>query len=66
MAISSESEAEPERAVAFEIENADADYGAWRDRVMIAAPPRGELWRVRTFSVIAPFGSTLFVVGPPS
>jgi len=50
--------------VSLEVEDADAYYEAWRDRVEIRRPPRNETWGARTFDVIDPFGNTIFVMGP--
>ena len=46
------------------VNDADALYAQWRDKVAIARPPRDEDWGGRTFDVHDPFGNTLFVIGP--
>jgi len=53
-----------EACVSLEVENADAYYDEWRDRVEIRRPPKNEPWGARTFDVIDPFGNTIFVMGP--
>lgn len=46
------------------VNDADALYAEWRDRVEIKRPPVNEEWGARTFSVQDPFDNTLFVIGP--
>jgi catechol 2,3-dioxygenase-like lactoylglutathione lyase family enzyme len=46
------------------VDDADAYFTEWRDRVPIQAPPRDEPWGARTFSVHDPAGNTIFVIGP--
>jgi uncharacterized glyoxalase superfamily protein PhnB len=53
-----------EACVSLEVEDADAFYDEWRDRVEIRRPPKNEPWGARTFDVIDPFGNTIFVMGP--
>lgn len=53
-----------EACVSLQVEDADAYYDEWRDRVEIRRPPRNEPWGARTFDVIDPFGNTIFVMGP--
>jgi uncharacterized glyoxalase superfamily protein PhnB len=53
-----------EACVSLEVENADAYYDEWRDRVAIKRPPKNEEWGARTFDLIDPFGNTIFVMGP--
>lgn len=53
-----------EACVSLQVENADAYYDEWRDRVEIRRPPKNEPWGARTFDVIDPFGNTIFVMGP--
>src|SRR5262245_48723453 len=43
------------------VENADAYYQEWRERVEILRPPRNEYWGARTFGVTDPSGNTIFV-----
>src|SRR5688572_21694637 len=51
--------------VSLEVENADGYYTEWSGRgVAIKRPPKNEEWDARTFSVIDPFGNTIFVIGP--
>jgi RsiW-degrading membrane proteinase PrsW (M82 family) len=47
-----------------QVENADAYYREWQNRVEIRRPPKNEPWGARTFDVIDPFGNTIFVMGP--
>jgi catechol 2,3-dioxygenase-like lactoylglutathione lyase family enzyme len=46
------------------VNDADAYYAAWRDRVEIPRPPVDEIWGGRTFGVTDPFGNLLFMIGP--
>jgi len=55
-----------EACVSLQVDNADAYYDEWRDRVEIRRPPMNEPWGARTFDVIDPFGNTIFVIGPVS
>jgi len=48
------------------VDNADAYYQEWRERVEIRRPPMNEYWGARTFGVTDPFGNTIFVIGPPA
>src|SRR5688572_33246632 len=51
--------------VSLEVEDADGYYTEWSGRgVAIKRPPKNEEWDARTFSVIDPFGNTIFVIGP--
>jgi uncharacterized glyoxalase superfamily protein PhnB len=51
--------------VSLEVENADAYFSEWSGRgVAMKRPPRNEEWDARTFTVIDPFGNTIFVIGP--
>ena len=50
--------------VALEVEDADAYYDEWRQRVQVRRPPKDEIWGARTFDLIDPFGNTIFVMGP--
>jgi catechol 2,3-dioxygenase-like lactoylglutathione lyase family enzyme len=54
-----------EACVSLQVDNADAYYDEWRERVQIRRPPKNESWGARTFDVIDPFGNTIFVIGPP-
>jgi uncharacterized glyoxalase superfamily protein PhnB len=46
------------------VNDADAYYEAWRDRVEIPRPPVDEVWGGRTFGVTDPSGNLLFMIGP--
>jgi catechol 2,3-dioxygenase-like lactoylglutathione lyase family enzyme len=50
--------------VALEVEDADAYYQEWSDRVAVRRAPRSETWGSRTFDLQDPAGNTLFVMGP--
>jgi catechol 2,3-dioxygenase-like lactoylglutathione lyase family enzyme len=52
--------------VSLEVDDADAYYREWRNRVEVKRPPKDEAWGARTFDLIDPFGNTIFVMGPPS
>ena len=53
-----------EACVSLQVEDADAYYDEWRDRVEIRRAPKNEPWGARTFDLIDPFGNTIFVMGP--
>ena len=53
-----------EACVSLMVDDADAYYAEWESRVEIPRPPRNEDWGARTFSVLDPFGNTIFVMGP--
>jgi uncharacterized glyoxalase superfamily protein PhnB len=55
-----------EVCVSLEVEDADAYYHEWRNRVEVKRPPKDEDWGARTFDLIDPFGNTIFVMGPPA
>jgi uncharacterized glyoxalase superfamily protein PhnB len=48
----------------LQVDDADALYDHWRERVEMERPPHNEDWGGRTFGVTDPFGNLLFVVGP--
>ena len=50
--------------VALQVDDVDAYYNEWRNRVTIKRPPANEPWGARTFDLIDPFGNTLFIMGP--
>lgn len=50
--------------VSLRVDDADAYYSEWRDKVDIKTPPRDEYWGARTFSVHDPSDNTIFVIGP--
>ena len=51
--------------VSLMVEDADAYYREWSQKVSIAQPPRDEYWNARTFGFTDPSGNTIFVIGPP-
>lgn len=53
-----------EACVSLEVNDADALYHEWRERVKVKTPPADQPWGARTFDVIDPFGNTIFVMGP--
>ena len=53
-----------EACVSLEVEDADAYYDEWRNRVDVKRAPKDEDWGARTFDLIDPFGNTIFVMGP--
>ncbi len=53
-----------EVCVSLQVEDADAYYATWQDRVPVLRPPRNEPWGARTFDLLDPFGNTIFVMGP--
>ena len=55
-----------EACVSLEVEDADAYYREWRNRVEVKRPPKDEDWGARTFDLIDPFGNTIFIMGPPT
>jgi uncharacterized glyoxalase superfamily protein PhnB len=50
--------------VSLQVNDADAYYEEWRERVDVRRAPENESWGARTFDVIDPFGNTIFVMGP--
>ena len=48
--------------VALEVDDADAYYDEWRDRVDVSRPPKDEEWGARTFGLEDPFGNSIFVI----
>lgn len=55
-----------EACAALEVNDADAYYDEWRQRVEVKRPPKDEDWGARTFALVDPFGNTIFVIGPPA
>ena len=53
-----------EACVALRVEDADAYYNEWQNKVPVKRPPKNEEWGARTFDLIDPFGNTIFVMGP--
>lgn len=50
--------------VGLEVDDADAYYDEWSEKVEMDRPPVNEEWGARTFGVTDPAGNTLFVMGP--
>jgi catechol 2,3-dioxygenase-like lactoylglutathione lyase family enzyme len=50
--------------VSLEVDDADAYFDEWRDRVDVPRAPKNEPWGARTFGLMDPFGNTIFVMGP--
>jgi len=50
--------------VSIRVENADAYYQEWNNRVTVKRAPKDEEWGARTFGLTDPFGNTIFVIGP--
>jgi catechol 2,3-dioxygenase-like lactoylglutathione lyase family enzyme len=50
--------------VSLHVEDADAYYREWSQRVDVLRPPRDEVWGARTFDLLDPSGNTIFVMGP--
>jgi len=50
--------------VSLQVDDADAYYDEWRQRVAVKRAPKNEPWGARTFDLIDPFGNTIFVMGP--
>lgn len=50
--------------VALEVDDADAYFEEWSQRVDVLRPPKDEPWGARTFDLLDPFGNTIFVSGP--
>ena len=53
-----------EACVSLQVDDVDAYYDEWRQKVRVQRPPKNESWGARTFDVIDPFGNTIFVMGP--
>jgi len=50
--------------VSLHVDDADAYYSEWSERITIPRPPRDEEWNARTFGFRDPSGNTIFVIGP--
>ena len=50
--------------VSLRVNDADAYYREWREKVEIRNPPRDEYWGARTFGFQDPADNTVFVIGP--
>jgi len=48
----------------LEVDDADALYEDWKQRVEIKRSPIDEPWGGRTFGVTDPFGNSIFIIGP--
>jgi len=55
-----------EACVSLRVDNADAYYEEWKNRVSVKRAPKNEFWGARTFDLVDPFGNTIFVMGPLS
>ena len=55
-----------EACVSLRVDNADAYFQEWKNRVAVKREPKNEDWGARTFDLIDPFGNTIFVMGPVS
>src|SRR5690348_9701703 len=55
-----------EACVSLRVDNADAYYEEWKNRVSVKRAPKNEFWGARTFDLIDPFANTIFVTGPLS
>ena len=51
--------------VSLEVDDVDAYFEEWSQRVTVLRAPKDESWGARTFDLIDPFGNTIFVMGPP-
>ena len=50
--------------MSLEVENPDAYYQEWRDKVEIRRAPHNEPLGTRTFGATDRFGNSIFVIGP--
>lgn len=50
--------------VSLEVDDADAYFEEWSQKVDVLRPPKNEPWGARTFDLLDPFGNTIFVMGP--
>ncbi len=50
--------------VSLHVTDADGYYREWSAKVTPLRPPKNEAWGARTFDLLDPSGSTLFVIGP--
>ena len=50
--------------VSLEVDDADAYFEEWSQKVDVLRPPKDEAWGARTFDLLDPFGNTIFVMGP--
>ena len=50
--------------VSIEVDDADAYFAEWSQKVAVLRSPKDESWGARTFDLLDPFGNTIFVMGP--
>lgn len=50
--------------VSLQVDDADAYYREWSEKVAVLRPPKDEEWGARTFDLLDPAGNTIFVMGP--
>ena len=50
--------------VSLEVDDADAYFREWSEKVDVLRAPKNEEWGARTFDLLDPFGNTIFVMGP--
>lgn len=50
--------------VSLRVDDVDAYYDEWCEKVNITDPPRDEQWGARTFGFQDPSDNTIFVTGP--
>ncbi len=50
--------------VSLQVDDADAYYREWNEKVVLARAPHIEEWGARTFDLQDPSGNTIFVMGP--
>ncbi|PYX46553.1 MAG: hypothetical protein DMG79_16095 [Acidobacteria bacterium] len=50
--------------VALQVNDADAYYREWHEKVAVLRAPRDEEWGARTFDLLDPSGITIFVMWP--
>jgi hypothetical protein len=46
------------------VDDADSYYREWSQKVAVLRAPKDEDWGARTFDLLDPSGSTIFVMGP--
>ncbi len=50
--------------VSLHVDDADAYYREWSEKVKVLRAPKSEAWGARTFDLLDPSGNTIFVMGP--